>query len=109
MQPATRSDSIASPSKMLRRSARPYTPSRSYWQNFQRRISVRSQASRTARCDNSAAYLSGWLRKLKDDRKLIVHAAGQAQRACDNVLNQTPVASSSAAPALCAGAAFSNR
>jgi hypothetical protein len=30
--------------------------------------------------DNSAAYIAGWLR---NDRKLIVHDAAQAQRACD--------------------------
>jgi antirestriction protein ArdC len=38
--------------------------------------------------DNSAAYIAGWLRKLRDDRKLIVHAAAQAQKACDYVLNR---------------------
>ena len=38
--------------------------------------------------DNSAAYIAGWLREtLRDDRKLIVYAAAQAQRACDYVLN----------------------
>jgi len=38
--------------------------------------------------DNSAAYIAGWLReKLRDDRKLIIHAAAQAQKACDYVLN----------------------
>ncbi len=38
--------------------------------------------------DNSAAYISGWLlKKLRDDRKLIIHAAAQAQRACDYILN----------------------
>jgi antirestriction protein ArdC len=43
-------------------------------------------ANRTV--DNSAAYIAGWLtKKLRDDRKFIVHAAAQAQRACDYVLN----------------------
>jgi antirestriction protein ArdC len=37
--------------------------------------------------DNSAAYIAGWLRKLRDDRKLIIRAAAQAQRACDYILN----------------------
>ena len=37
--------------------------------------------------DNSAAYIAGWLKKLRDDRKLIIHAAAQAQRACDYILN----------------------
>lgn len=40
--------------------------------------------------DNSAAYIAGWLKnKLRDDRKFVVHAAAQAQRACDYVLNRT--------------------
>ncbi len=29
----------------------------------------------------------GWAHRLRADRKLIVHAAAQAQRACDYVLN----------------------
>jgi antirestriction protein ArdC len=37
--------------------------------------------------DNSAAYIAGWAERLRADRKLIVHAAAQAQRACDYVLN----------------------
>jgi len=43
-------------------------------------------ASRTL--DNSAAYIQGWLSRLRGDRKFIVHAAAQAQRACDYVLNR---------------------
>jgi len=37
--------------------------------------------------DNSAAYVANWLRHLRDQRKLIIHAAAQAQRACDYILN----------------------
>jgi antirestriction protein ArdC len=37
--------------------------------------------------DNSAAYIAGWARKLRENRKLIIHAAAQAQRACDYILN----------------------
>jgi antirestriction protein ArdC len=37
--------------------------------------------------DNSAAYLAAWLRNLRGDRKLIINAAAQAQRACDYILN----------------------
>lgn len=33
--------------------------------------------------EESAAYIQGWLDRLRDDRKLIVHAAAQAQKACD--------------------------
>jgi antirestriction protein ArdC len=37
---------------------------------------------------NQAAYLAGWLKKLRDDRKLVVHAAAQAQHAADYVLGK---------------------
>ncbi len=37
--------------------------------------------------DNSAAYIAGWLKQLRDHPKLIIHAAAQAQRACDYILN----------------------
>lgn len=37
--------------------------------------------------DNSAAYIAGWLERLKDDHKLVVIAAAQAQRAADFILN----------------------
>lgn len=32
---------------------------------------------------NQAAYIGGWLKQLKSDKKLVVSAAGQAQRAAD--------------------------
>ena len=38
--------------------------------------------------ENQAAYLSGWLKQLKSDKKLVVSAAGQAQRAADWVRNE---------------------
>jgi hypothetical protein len=36
--------------------------------------------------ENSAAYIQNWLEQLKNDNKLIVQAAGQAQRSADFVL-----------------------
>ena len=33
--------------------------------------------------DQSASYIQEWLRRLKDDRKLVIHAAAQAQKASD--------------------------
>lgn len=36
--------------------------------------------------DNSAAYIQNWLEQLRNDRTLIVSAAGQAQRAADFIL-----------------------
>jgi hypothetical protein len=37
--------------------------------------------------DNSAGYIASWLSALNNDRKLVIAAAGQAQRACD-LINQ---------------------
>ena len=37
--------------------------------------------------DNSAAYIQGWLKQLKSDKKFIVFAAAHAQRATDFILN----------------------
>lgn len=36
---------------------------------------------------NSAAYINGWLDKLKNDKRFIVQASGHAQRAVDCILN----------------------
>lgn len=37
---------------------------------------------------NSAAYIQSWLKALKDDKRMIVSAAGQAEKACGLILNQ---------------------
>jgi len=37
--------------------------------------------------DNNAAYIQGWLERLKNDKKFIVHASSQAQKATDYILN----------------------
>jgi antirestriction protein ArdC len=37
--------------------------------------------------NQSASYIQHWLERLKDDRKLVVHAAAQAQKACDFILD----------------------
>ena len=44
----------------------------------------------TAVIENQAAYVAGWLKKLRDDRKLLIHAAAQAQHAVDYILNRKP-------------------
>lgn len=36
--------------------------------------------------DNSAAYIASWLKALKNDKKLVVSAAGKAHAACDYIL-----------------------
>ncbi len=38
--------------------------------------------------ENSAAYLQGWMKRLKDDPRLIVTAASQAQKAADYILGR---------------------
>lgn len=38
--------------------------------------------------ENSAAYISGWLRKLRDDKRLVVHAAAAAQKSADFILGR---------------------
>jgi antirestriction protein ArdC len=39
--------------------------------------------------ENQAAYVAGWLSKLREDRKLLVYAAAQAQKAADFILGRT--------------------
>lgn len=39
---------------------------------------------------NSTAYLQGWLKALKNDPKMIVHASAQAEKAAEYILNATP-------------------
>lgn len=38
--------------------------------------------------ENSVAYIQGWLEKLRNDKRFIVQASGQAQRAVDLILNR---------------------
>jgi len=45
--------------------------------------------------DNSAAYLATWIKRLKDDSKLIVSAASQAQKAADYILGKAAFATDS--------------
>jgi antirestriction protein ArdC len=39
---------------------------------------------------NSAAYLQGWLQKLQNDKRFIIHASTNAQKAVDFILNMKP-------------------
>ncbi len=47
--------------------------------------------------DNSVAYIQGWIKALKDDKRMIVYASGQAQRATDYILNVQPYEQTEAA------------
>src|SRR6266478_5377164 len=39
--------------------------------------------------ENSVAYIANWLTKLENDKTLVVHAAGKAQKAADWILGRT--------------------
>ncbi len=41
-----------------------------------------------ATIDSSASYIDGWLKRLKDDKRLVVHAAANAQKAADFILDR---------------------
>jgi antirestriction protein ArdC len=47
---------------------------------------VGAKAGIAPQTDQSAAYIAGWLKALKDDRKLLISAAGRAQRAADYIV-----------------------
>jgi antirestriction protein ArdC len=38
--------------------------------------------------DNSAAYIQSWLKELKNDKTMVILAAGQAQKAADFIMNR---------------------
>lgn len=38
--------------------------------------------------DNSAAYIAGWLKQLRNDKRLVLSAAGKAQNAVDYILDR---------------------
>ena len=38
--------------------------------------------------ENSAAYIKSWMKALKDDKKMLVMAAAQGQKAADYILNR---------------------
>ena len=40
--------------------------------------------------ENSAAYIAGWLKALKNDKTLLLQAGGMAQKAADCILNVKP-------------------
>ena len=42
--------------------------------------------------ENQAAYLAGWLKRLRAERRLLIHAAAQAQRAADYILGRNATA-----------------
>ena len=43
-----------------------------------------------SRLEQSTAYIASWLRALHDDRRMVIAAAGQGQRAADHILGRSP-------------------
>jgi len=48
---------------------------------------LKSYAGIAGEMSNSAAYIAGWLKRLKNDHRLIVFACSAAQKAADFILN----------------------
>lgn len=46
-----------------------------------------TEISNSSLIDNSVSYIKGWLKVLKDDPKLVIQGAAQAQKAADYILN----------------------
>ena len=53
----------------------------------------------TITLDNSAAYIAWWIWKLGKDKRLVVTAAAQAQKAADYILGKHPTAGGTLPPA----------
>ena len=51
---------------------------------------------RPATIDNQASYLAGWVKQLRGDKRLVISAAGAAQRAADWIQNVRPGTSGTA-------------
>lgn len=51
------------------------------------KVSPKLEAIVPATVENSAAYIGGWIKTLKGDKRLAVVAAGAAQRAADWIRN----------------------
>jgi antirestriction protein ArdC len=49
-----------------------------------------SEAGIANNLQNSASYVKGWLERLRNDSKLVVHAAAAASKAADYILNRLP-------------------
>lgn len=51
-----------------------------------------------ATIESTAAYIQGWLKRLKDDPTLVVQAAAQAQKAVDFILGKHQVEAAEVVP-----------
>jgi antirestriction protein ArdC len=51
-------------------------------------LSATCSLDNSSRLDDASAYLAGWLKALRDDRKLLLQAASAAQKAADYILGK---------------------
>ena len=51
-------------------------------------LSVTCGLDNSSRLDDASAYIAGWLKALRDDKRLLLHAASAAQRAADFILGR---------------------
>jgi antirestriction protein ArdC len=56
--------------------------------------------------ENQSAYIGGWLKRLRDDRRLVILAAAQAQHGADYILARDTAGWTFAALARCASADY---
>ena len=54
-------------------------------------LSNRAGIENAVTVEQSASYVASWLRALRNDRKLVVTAAAQAQKAADFILGNRPL------------------
>jgi antirestriction protein ArdC len=87
---AISSDSLANRFSKLCRSVHPFTAVRSLSASWELFLGAEAGISPAVIC-NQTAYIAGWLKRLSDDRRLMIHAATHAQRAADFVLGRIPI------------------
>ena len=88
--PVTRDASRARDTGRLPASAPSATRRRSSWRSSRPRFLGSEAGIDPSRVEQSAAYIASWLRVLDDDRRLVVVAAAQGQRAADHILGRSP-------------------
>jgi antirestriction protein ArdC len=91
------SHASGSPKRLNRKSITEAAPFGSPTYSFEELVAEMSAAYLCAEAgispavlENQAAYIQGWLAKLRGDKRMVVAAAAQAQKAADYILNAVP-------------------
>ena len=90
------SHAVGHPKRLNRKSITEAAPFGSLTYSFEEIVAEMSAAYLCAEAGispavvaNEAAYIQGWLAKLRSDKRMVVSAAAQAQKAADFILNRT--------------------